>query len=719
MVNDYRGPKSGFYRVLDTDGDDQFDEVKTLKKIDGGGEHGPHAILLSPDKQSLYICAGNHTNLIDVDRSQAPRHWSEDQLLTRMWDAGGHAVGKMAPGGWIAKTDPEGKEFELVGMGFRNEYDIAFNTQGDLFTYDADMEWDVGSPWYRPTRINHVTAGAEFGWRSGTGKWPVYYPDSIGSVVDIGPGSPTGIVFGTGAKFPAKYQQALFIADWSYGKIYTVHMTPDGSTYRGEAQQFMAASPLPVTDMVVNPVDGALYFAIGGRGTQSGLYRVTYAGEESTALAAPQELTKAQQQRRAWEQRIGRLVNGDKAAAQFVDEALTSTPVDDHVLRYTRRVYLEHLPPAAWREKALAQTEPDMVIAAAVALARTGKGDGSQELQQQIVEKLAALPWGKLTGTQRLQTLRAFGLAFIRLGEPSPRVREQTLGAVSEAFPAADAALNRELCKLLVYLQAPGVAERTLQLLANDPPQEEQITYVLSLRELKTGWTPETRRTYFRWFTEASLLSGGNSFSRFLSNIRKDAIATLSEQEKQALKDLLEAKTVGESTKLPERPFVKKWTVAELLPAVEAGLDGRDLRRGERLFTQGACFKCHRFAGRGGIVGPDLTGVAGRFNAKNLLESLVEPSKVVSDQYESTAFRLEDGRVITGRIANANNDRLMVMTDMLNPGKFTTVRRNEIERARPSAVSMMPEGLLDTYTKEEILDLMAYLKNRGVIVAQR
>lgn len=729
MVNDYRGSKSGFYRVLDTDNDDTFDTVKTLKRINGRGEHGPHAILLSPDKKSLYICAGNHTELIDVDRSQAPRHWDEDQLLTRMWDAGGHAVGKLAPGGWIVKTDPEGKEYELVGMGFRNEYDMAFNVQGDLFTFDADMEWDVGSPWYRPTRINHVTAGAEFGWRSGTGKWPAYYPDSIGSVVDIGPGSPTGIVFGTGAKFPAKHQQALFIADWSYGKIYTVHMKPAGSTYQGVVEQFMAASPLPVTDMVVNPADGALYFAIGGRGTQSGLYRVTYVGSESTEPATPASLTPAQQQRKVWEQRIAALVNDDDAAKQYVDEAFQTTPHDDHVLRYTRRIYLEHLPLEKWQAQALAQAEPDAVIHASVALARKGSveadAEGKAALQGRIIDNLTALSWEQLDRLQQLQTLRAYGLAFIRLGEPSDSVRKKTIAAIDNRFPANDAALNRELCKLLTYLEAPKVADRTLALLAKDPPQEEQIAYVLALRELESGWTMDTRRQYFRWFTEASLLSGGNSFSRFLTNIRSDAMETLSDKEREALKPLLAAKAVGEATKLPERPFVKKWTVAELLPLVEqelstaSGVAQRDLRRGERLFTQGACFKCHRFAGRGGIVGPDLTGVAGRFNAKNLLESLIEPNKVISDQYQSTAFRMDDGKVVVGRIANAKGDRLMVMTDMLNPGRFTVIRRGEIEQMRPSAVSMMPAGILDTYTKEEILDLLAYLKNRGSAIASR
>src|SRR6185369_10950086 len=99
------------------------------------------------------------------------------------------------------------------------------------------------------------------------------------------PGSPTGVCFGYGAKFPAKYQEAFFICDWSYGKLYAVHLTPRLSGYTGELEEFVTGTPLPLTDIVVNPSDGAMYFAVGGRQTQSGLYRVRYVGKEPTAPA--------------------------------------------------------------------------------------------------------------------------------------------------------------------------------------------------------------------------------------------------------------------------------------------------------------------------------------------------------------------------------------------------------------------------------------------------
>ncbi len=231
MVN--KNQESGLYRVRSSKGDDQLDKVEKLRDIPHkGGEHGPHAVILGPDGKSLYVCAGNHTKLIPTDASLVPRLWGEDFILPRQWDAGKHAVGILAPGGWICKTDPDGKKWELVSMGYRNQYDAAFNREGELFTFDSDMEWDMNTPWYRPTRVCHAVDGSEFGWRSGTGIYPVYYPDNLPPVVNIGPGSPTGMTFGYGAKFPAKYQDALFMCDWSYGKLYAVHLQPDGLVSR-------------------------------------------------------------------------------------------------------------------------------------------------------------------------------------------------------------------------------------------------------------------------------------------------------------------------------------------------------------------------------------------------------------------------------------------------------------------------------------------------------
>jgi len=708
MTNSGDKPRVGLHRVRDTDGDDQYDSAEHLRVLNGGSEHGPHAIILSQDKKSLIVCCGNHTLPTEFSSSRVPKIWDEDQLLTRMWDAGGHAVGVMAPGGWIAQVNPDGTDWELLSMGYRNEYDIALNPEGELFTYDADMEWDVGSPWYRPTRVNHATSGSEFGWRSGTGKWPVYYPDSLGSVIDIGPGSPTGITFGTGAKFPAKYQQSLFISDWSYGVIYAVHLTPQGSTYIGEAERFISAAPLPVTDLIINPADQAMYVTIGGRKTQSGLYRVTYKGAESTAPVHAAD--DAGRELRSVRHAIEELHSPD--AVDVVAKAWPFLGHADRNIRFAARTAIELQPVVSWQDKALAEnTNIDAKLNALLALARCG----DKSLQEPLLTSMGHLDTAKLTEDQTLDGLRVLGLCFIRMGEPSRQIAKDVASVLNLSYPSKSPRLNRELCRLLVYLNDSEVAAKTLDLLASAPSQEEQIHYVYCLRELKDQWTMEQRAQYFRWFVTSTTFRGGNSFSGFIANIRHEATTRLTEEQKVALKDVLDAKPTGGENlvEAAARPVVREWRVDDLLADVEAGLTGRDFANGRKMFQVTACFKCHRFAGDGGIVGPELTAVARRYNALTMLEAIIEPSKVISDQYASNIFVMDSGKQIAGRVVNLNTDKIMVCENMLEPGNLTTISQDEIEETLVAKISMMPAALINTLNKDEVLDLIAYLQSGG------
>jgi putative heme-binding domain-containing protein len=703
---------SGLYRVRASKGDDHLDTVEKLRGIPGAGEHGPHAILLSPDGKSLYVCAGNHTPIdrpktpMKTDTSLVPRLWGEDFILPRQWDAGGHAVGILAPGGWICKTDPDGKKWELVSMGYRNQYDAAFNRDGELFTYDSDMEWDMNTPWYRPTRVCHAVDGSEFGWRSGTGVYPTYYPDNLPPVVDIGPGSPTGMTFGYGAKFPAKYQDALYMCDWSYGKLYAVHLKPEGSSYSGEFEEFLTGIPLPLTDIVINPKDGAMYFAIGGRRTMSGLYRVTYTGKESTEPSKGDSTgAEARTQRKKLESYY--LKNDPKAS----DIAWPYLGNKDRFLRYAARTILEHQGPTAWQERALKETDPQAGMTALLALIRTG----DKKLQPRILEALERFEWAKLNEPLKQELLRLTSLAFLRMGAADDTTRGKIIRRYDAVYPSKSRELNAELCKLLVYLQAPSAATKTLALMTKAPTQEEQIEYALSLRNLKSGWTMEQRKTYFTWFLKAANYKGGHSFAGFVQNIKAEAVAVLSEQDRTALKDILSASPKIENpwANAKPRPFVKKYTVDELVPVVEKGLQNRDYSTGRQLFGEMKCYACHRFNNEGGGFGPDLTIVSGRFGVRDLLESIIEPSKVISDQYDSAIITLTDGRTLHGRIINLNGNNLKLNTDMLNPNGLVDIDTRTIESTARSKVSMMPEGLIDNLRREEILDLMAYLLSRG------
>ena len=713
--------QSGLYRVRDTDGDDVLDKVEQLRKIEGNGEHGPHAVALAPDGKSLYVVAGNATKLPELSGSLVPRDWGEDHLLPRMVDGKGFMTDEKAPGGYVCRVDPDGKSWELVSMGYRNAYDLAFNRSGDLFTFDSDMEWDMNTPWYRPTRVNHVVSGSDYGYRNGAGKFPTYYYDSLPPVVNIGPGSPTGITFGYGAKFPPKYEKALFLSDWSYGKLYAAHLKPEGASYSAEVEEFLTGTPLPLTDVVIAPQDGAMYFAIGGRKATSGLYRVTYAGDESTATKPDDHPSPAQEVRRSLEAFHGH------ADPKAVEAAWPYLSDPDRFIRYAARVALESQGPDTWRERALAETNPLAALEALLALTRVSASDPAHRdpaapapdkaLAGQILAALGKLGWEDIPYARKLDTLRLVAVLFNRFGPPDDETASHIVAVLDGSYPARGRELNVELCNLMVYLKAPSVAAKTLPLIENAPTQEEQIDLARALRTLTVGWTPELRKAYFSWIARAADFKGGPSLAGFFRQIREAALATLTESEKADLKPILEAPPRAKATAAtsgPARAFVKSWTIEELVPVVESGLrQRRDFDRGRSLFAAANCFSCHRFDNEGAAVGPDLTAVSGRYGPRDLLESILLPSKVISDQYEAVIVSTADGKVVTGRIMNLHGDTMTINTDMLDPSAQVNVNRTKIEETRPSPISMMPEGLLSTLDKEEVVDLIAYLYSRG------
>ena len=702
-----RGP--GLYRLQDLDGDEQFEKIERIIPLTGGGEHGPHAIIPGPDGR-LYLCAGNQTDLPEkIDRSRVPRHWNEDHLLGRMPDGRGFMANRLAPGGFILSFNADGSDVELVSTGFRNEYDIAFNPLGDLFTYDADMEWDIGTPWYRPTRVNHVISGAEFGWRNGTGKWPEYFADSFGAVANIGYGSPTGIAFGTGAKFPAKFQNALYVSDWSYGVVYAVHLEPEGASYKSTFEPFVSASPMPVTDLLIHPEQGCMYMTIGGRKTQSALYRIAYSGSESTQPAVFPDNEPAKAARAARRDLEAMHVPGAKLD---ITAAMRNIGSPDRALRSAARLALEHFDSKQWRDPIQQSLPAQSAITMAVALARKG----TPADQVDVNNSLLRLEWSKLDNTQRLELLRAYQLSFLRLGPADPATREKIIAQIDGHFPAADgdSLVDRELARVLIHLEAPKIVDRCVAQMNGSNSAEQQIHYAFCLREAQKGWTPQTRKAYFQWFYDIGTARGGASFGGFLENIRKVAIGNLEDEDKAALGELTGPLPAPKDplADLAPRSQVKQWSVDELAEKFAAKKSGFNYERGKQMFAVAQCYKCHRFAGQGGIQGPDLTASSQRFSTKDMLTAIIEPNKEISDQYEATVFQTEEETVI-GRVANLNGDNLMVATNMLDPGNFINLKRSDIIDMKPSKASMMPSGLLDTLTEEEIFDLLVYLQSGG------
>ena len=628
----------------------------------------------------------------------------------------------------------------MISAGFRNAYDIAFNEVGDLFTYDSDMEWDFGMPWYRPTRICHVTSGSEFGWRTGNQKWSPVYPDNLPATLNIGQGSPTNVMFGTGSNFPEKYRKALFAFDWSFGIIYAVFLEPSGATYSATAEEFISGSPLPLTDGAIGP-DGAMYFMTGGRRLQSDVYRIYYDGnveQKSTAAQIPE----AHQIRRKLEEFHS---GGPKAGA--VDFLWPYLKHEDRFIQYAARIALEHQPVSDWQEKALNESDAKTLTQSMIALTR----HGDKYLQPKILGALMSVDFKQLNATDKVNLVRAIELSLFRQGMPSNNLGTELVNYLNPNFPANENNTDRLLSKVLVHLDAPEAVEKTLALLktakddsdfqktftsssdlilrnpqygldiadmlANVPPAQQSY-YATVLGNAKVGWTPELREEYFKWIHGAFQYKGGRSYVGFIDRARKMALTHVSADKFDHYNELSGASLLtGSGNDLvvsaiqPQGPG-RNWKVEDALALMD-DLKGRDLVKGKGMYAATLCQSCHTMQGEGGIVGPDLTQLGTRFSVKDILESTINPNAVISDQYAASIFYMADGSSVLGKLTNEDKEKYYISQNPFDPQTIREIPKKDVTSKKLSDISVMMPGLINRLNEEELKDLMAYLISGG------
>ncbi len=684
------------FRLTDKDGDGVFEERQALVRTEGGNGHGRNHLKLGPDGD-IYVSHGNNVLIpTNLDPASPLKNYANDQLIPNPWDGSMFDGNVELPAGHILRVKPDGSKVTLIAGGLRNPLDIAFNSRGDLFTFDADMERDVGTPWYMPTRVLHVVPGADFGWRRGTGRYPAWYADTLPSVIDIGLSSPTGIYFGYGTEFPQKYQDALYILDWSYGRIIAVHLKQNGSSYTAEQETFIAGRPLNVTDGCIGP-DGAMWFTTGGRGTQSGLYRVTY--QPLTPTLSPKTTNKlatsstgrgspdAPSPRPANEKQNDSLRGEDRGEGP-------SKRFEQH----TERMALENRPTAEWREAALQSGQMHELLT----LARSGEKTDLEPILDAVM---------KNTSKPTLNALRVIAVAIARHGDPANQDQLEPWAV----YPTDETFLNRELCRLLVYLKSPTVIEKTLPLLKVATTSEDLLFYPFMLRYLKDGWSLEQRRVVFEALNRAEKMNGASTFFKAISDTRSELAAALKPEEAMQLAALINPPKPAALSPhaLPGHSF-KNWTLEDLTPLLakmDAKSRSRDSGRDALIRTQ--CVFCHRVSNDptlpAGLAGPDLVQVSARFNRRDLLDHILNPAKFIDEKFRFVTVKTSDGKTITGSLESEDDERLVLKPNPLAP-ETSEIGKAMIQERTISEISPMPAGLLNTLKAEQILDLLAWFE---------
>lgn len=822
------GDKTGVFKVTDNNGDMVGDSVEFMLESDRGmGEHGPHAIRMGLDGD-LYIMYGNHSYpKMAVDPASPLRGVQEDNFLPRWWDPRGHAVDIFAPGGTLQRVDTNFKKLEQFTGGFRNAYDFDIDATGEVFTFDSDMEWDVGLPWFRPVRVAHLIPGADYGWRSGSSNPQFYIIDSLPSVDNIGRGSPVGTAFYDHTAYPPHYRGAYFMGDWSRGRVRVIFPQREGASFSGKTQDFVVGEPLNVTDLDVGP-DGALYFTTGGRRTTGGLYRVvsttggakastatgieaaldqpmprsawgkekireakaSMGGEWDKALTAavqdkklsgdqrarglelmqvlgPQpsvellgklagdsdatvraaavylmgkepldsvkgNLTKALSdsnavvQRRACEAFVRAGLSTDMKPGKETDGFLQLLDSPDRFVRTAARIALMRVTPEAWADKVLQgdiAKHPNGALNGLLVLTQSAAYAGRQAA---VYDKLVEFAGHELSNEIQLDLLRVIQMAVMRGGglDGAPGGSVESLQReLLPKFPSKDWAVNRELQVTLAGLQTTAAIEPILTSLEATENQQEQVHTAYALRAIRNGWTKEQRERMVKWFDRGWELEGGASFEGYVNNIWEETLTLLPEEEKtaalnhrqefmtarqnraNALMEQLEAENKGVVSDLAQRDFTE---IAEYLEYDPMAYREPNLESGERVFMRARCAECHVFGtiGKGG--GPDLTSAAGRFTRRDMLEAIMYPSKVISDQYVALDIEMKDGSFFSGMPVGENDKTLTIMTPS---GERKDLKKADIDKRDASQISIMPEGLIETMNFGQLVELIHFLES--------
>ena len=700
------------YRVQISD-DAKMKSMLRLREFPGGVGHGRNDLTIN--NGWLYAIHGDSVELPRenlTDLTSPLRHWAGD------------ARGE----GYLLGMQLNPTKWEVICGGLRNPYGVSVHASGEAFTFDADNEYDMGTPWYRPTRVVALLPGGDVGYRTAGNKMPPRFhdqPENVPPVLTIGRSSPTAVICDPKLAFPEPYRNALYLLDWTYGRTLAVHLVQRGAGWRAQAELFLQGRPLNVTDVACGN-DGAMYVITGGRKTQSSLYRIVATGEPSAIASvntdreeaherAAAEFSAKQIETRKQLQQISR--NRDLRGLQQVVSHLADS---DPVLRHAARIALERLPQQQWRSVVPNLVDDAVWLYGSLAMAQAmDSAEAGRMLERWLKCEPAAydlssrLVWVRLcewclrTNKDAVNAKNTEVIAKLLANWPDASVQH-----VAPETSAVD--LRHRLAQLLGQLKSDKAIEFIARDLLASTEQADQIAGLLALRQQRSGWTEAQRRLQLELLQDADRMVGGEGLPKFLAEIREESLNTLSSSERQSFAPVLEAKGEVATETGPLRSNVKKWSIDELSEMTTSSLVEGNREHGANIFREGLCARCHRIGREGKAVGPDLTFVGRRFSPRDLLESILTPSRSVAENFQLDSIVTHSGELYTGRIlieGDYRSQKVRIQTDPLKLGSVVEIDKGEIEEHKQLDRSPMPDGLLDVFSRDEIRDLIAYLQN--------
>jgi len=164
---------------------------------------------------------------------------------------------------------------------------------------------------------------------------------------------------------------------------------------------------------------------------------------------------------------------------------------------------------------------------------------------------------------------------------------------------------------------------------------------------------------------------------------------------------------------LKDRRPRTEWKFADLSSSIEEMKHGRSFSAGKQMFTISACISCHKMEGLGQEFGPDLTKLDPKYTKLDLLRHILEPSLKIDEKFQTYIFETKAGKTITGMIVADSPQAITIIENPLAKTPPKEIKKVDIETKTKSPVSLMPKGMLDKMTRDEIMDLLAYILAKG------
>lgn len=657
-------------------------------------------------------------------------------------------------GGGIVRVRPDGTEMEIFTHGTRNVYDVAIDPYMNVFTRENTND---GGGWN--VRFSHHIQSGEYGY-------PVlfqHFTDEIlPALVDVGGGSGTGALFMAEPNWPEKYNNVPMMADWGRSMLYIHRVTADGPTFTQKEEEFIGLPQITDLDvdgsgrLFLSAWDGAGYSGSASKGyviravpndwTYKAFPDVTKSSVEELAgllrsasavarLSASQELIArgekqvalniAKDEKLPLDVRIAGIYTYAQAAGAEGIPALTALTKDAVMKEYAlrtladRKGILENVSEAPFLE-GLKDASPRVQAAAIIGLGRLGRIDAATALLQTKVPASFAEPAKDVEGPHATPN------AAIVL----PHLAVQALVNL-HAVDAAVAGINGGNSSLALWTlrymhdqKAVNGLINAYQLSKDEKLKKQIITTLARLYKKEdaydASWWWGTRPDSHGPYYKAVLWEGSPVIEKFL---KKEALKVPA--RKQYFRDLdarnrmeiaafaPEKKAEPVAAKEPKVDLEKikskkgqvgKASIEDILLAVNS-LKG-DPAKGKLLFTSQGCVACHSINKGEKMKGPFMGQIGSIMNREQITESILKPNASISQGFATVTITAKGNKSYMGFITEETAAKV-VLRDI--GGNVYTVKASDILSRKEMKTSMMPAGLTNSLSYEELASLVTFL----------